>query len=83
MCKSFCITDCVEVEESDEPMVGLSKLISGCAHNVMRNYETAVENFRRCLILRKGLQKNIDDAHVSAFAQYELGALLLKNEQVS
>lgn len=70
------------VEECDEPMTGLSHLILGCCYSVKNDFENAVRNFRDCLYQRKNISKNSDDAHVSAFAQYELGALLLKNDQV-
>lgn len=69
-------------QESDEPMTGLSKLILGCAFGIIHKYESSVASFRDCLHMRKNLPKNADDLHVSAFAQYELGATLLKNEQV-
>lgn len=75
--------DCSQVgEEFDEPMKGLSRLILGCTYCVKREFENAVRSFRECLNQRKNVPKNADDAHVSAFAQYELGALLLKNDQV-
>lgn len=70
-------------QETDEPIKGLSSLILGCSYCIMKKYESAVASFRECLNVRRNIPKNSDDAHVSAFAQYELGALLLRNEQVT
>lgn len=67
---------------NDEPMIGLSKLILGCAYCVQKRFDEAVENFRKCLDMRKNLPANAEDAHVSAFCQYELAALLLRSEEV-
>lgn len=43
-------------------------------------FTSAVEAFRTCLQRRS---KCSNDAHVSAFAQYELAVLLLRNATVS
>ncbi|KAJ8971625.1 hypothetical protein NQ314_000608 [Rhamnusium bicolor] len=77
------LNDCNEIsdEENDEPMTGLSKLILGCTYCVQRQYEQGIEYFRKCLEMRKNIAPNADDAHVSAFCQYELGALLLRKEE--
>nr|CAH7769322.1 unnamed protein product [Callosobruchus chinensis] len=65
----------------DEPMVGLSKLILGGALCVQRHFDRAEECFKKCLEMRNQIPSNADDSHVSAFCLYELGLLLLKNEQ--
>lgn len=70
------------VRECDEPMLGLSKLILGCANNINKEYDNAIKSLRECLNLRKNVYKSSDDMHITAFAQYELGALLLRNEEV-
>lgn len=73
-----------ECRESDivEPMLGISKLIEGsCLCNLGR-HENGVLAFRQCLDQRKELPNNSEDAHVSAFAQYELGALLVRKDEV-
>lgn len=67
----------------DEPMVGLSKLILGCSYCVQKQYDYGIANLRKCLELRKTIPSNASDAHISAFCQYELAALLVKNCQVS
>lgn len=65
-----------------EPMVGLAKLLEANCHCNLAHYEEGMACFRQCLDMRKRLPYNSDDAHVSAFAQYELGALLVRNPQV-
>lgn len=65
-----------------EPMVGLSKLIEGNCYCNLGRYEEGITCFRECLRMRGCLPTNSEDSHVSAFAQYELGALLLRNQQV-
>lgn len=74
--------DCEQIENGAEPMLALSKLILGCCYCIQRQYSLGVENFRLCLEMRKGLANNAIDAHVSAFSQYELGALLIKTPEV-
>lgn len=64
-------------------MPGMSKLFLGSAYYVNKEYEKAVRSFQECLKCRVNIPKNADDAHISAFAQYELGALLMKNEDVN
>ncbi|XP_023310382.1 tetratricopeptide repeat protein 39C-like [Anoplophora glabripennis] len=80
---SKIINDCATIVDlqKDEPMKGLSKLILGCAYCNSGQIELGIENFRKCLDMRQGLAPNLEDAHISAFAQYELGAHLLRNEE--
>ncbi|CAH1116013.1 unnamed protein product [Phaedon cochleariae] len=76
------IRDCSEVSDpSQEPMRGLSSLILGCSYCVQNQNDKAVESFRICLDVRKNLAPNCSDAHISAFCQYELASLLVKNEE--
>ncbi|XP_008197438.1 tetratricopeptide repeat protein 39C isoform X2 [Tribolium castaneum] len=73
--------DCEQVGDGMEPMLGLSKLILGCCNCIQRQFSAGIANFRQCLDLRKGCPNNAVDAHVSAFSQYELGALLIKTNE--
>ncbi|KAK5640781.1 hypothetical protein RI129_009328 [Pyrocoelia pectoralis] len=61
-----------------EPMPGLAMLIQGTCFCIMKEYENGVRCFRKCLDIRKHLPNNVVDGHVSAFAQYELGHILMK-----
>uniref|UniRef100_A0A1Y1LC40 Tetratricopeptide repeat protein 39C n=1 Tax=Photinus pyralis TaxID=7054 RepID=A0A1Y1LC40_PHOPY len=70
------ISDCENV--TVEPMLGLALLIRGTCHCILKEYEVGIECLRQCLEIRKELPHNADDAHVSAFAQYELGHILMK-----
>lgn len=81
----YHISECVGIEDlqKDEPMKGLSRLILGSAYCIGGQIELGIESFRKCLNMRQNLTPNSEDAHISAFSQYELGSLLLKNEQVS
>ncbi|KAJ8923161.1 hypothetical protein NQ315_001715 [Exocentrus adspersus] len=79
---SRIISDCTStVPQLDEPMVGLSNLILGCAYGISGQVELAIDSFRKCLDKRSDLAPNAEDLHVSAFAQYELGVLLLRTEE--
>lgn len=64
-------------------MVGLSKLIEGNCHCNLRQLEEGVACFKECLQRRQHLPNNDDHAHVSAFAQYELGAILVRQQDVN
>ncbi|GJQ72424.1 hypothetical protein Trydic_g3502 [Trypoxylus dichotomus] len=64
-----------------EPMTGLAKLIEGSCLCILRHFNDGIERFRDCLNQRKTLPYNCADAHISAFAQYELGLLLIRNKQ--
>ena len=81
---NIIIDDCQSLvsEMSMEPMIGLAKLIEGSCRCIMGSYEDGVSCFRICLEKRKHLTHNCETAHVSAFAQFELGVLLTKNEEV-
>lgn len=80
----FLFVDCEQVSDfNQEPMLGLSKLILGCCYCIQRQYSMGIKNFRLCLEIRKDIANNAIDAHVSAFSQYELGALLIKTNDVS
>ncbi|KAJ8986120.1 hypothetical protein NQ317_005590 [Molorchus minor] len=68
-------------EFSGEPMTGLSKLVLGCAHCILGMFDEGVLNFRKCLEDRKNIAPSADDAHISAFAQYELGCFLIRREE--
>lgn len=70
------ISDCQNV--TVEPMLGLALLIRGTCHCIMNEYEVGIRCLRECLEIRKELPNNADNAHVSAFAQYELGYILMK-----
>ncbi|KAG5881848.1 hypothetical protein JTB14_017906 [Gonioctena quinquepunctata] len=75
------IKDCQLTDQNDEPMPGLSKLILGCALCNRGLQYDALKPFRECMDMRKNVALDSYDAHVSAFCQYELGALLLRDEQ--
>lgn len=85
-----CIPNNKDELLKNEPMVGIGWLIQGSASLVIANrsniqnnctayLSNAVDAFRLCL---KHRSKCSEDAHVSAFAQYELALLLLKDETV-
>lgn len=66
----------------EEPMLGLSKLIEGSCYNNLGKVEESITCYRQCLKQRQNLPNNGDGTHVSACAQYELGALLVRQEEV-
>lgn len=72
-------TDCNHTDS--EPMPGLAMLIQGECYNILKMYENAITSFRNCIETRsKSMPK--DDLHISAFAEYGLGVLLLQNPEV-
>lgn len=64
-------------------MAGLSYLIEGNCYFILNNVDDAVASFRKCLEIRNSMPHNAQDAHISAFAQYELGTVLIRNSDVS
>nr|XP_018908423.1 PREDICTED: tetratricopeptide repeat protein 39C-like [Bemisia tabaci] len=73
------IEDCSESRDQ-EPMVGLRLLVLGAALNSRGKSSEAVQSFKEVLTLRQSLPKTADDAHISAFALYELSMILLREE---
>lgn len=77
------ISDCEIANQINcEPMMGLADLIQGSSLCILKRYNEGMDKFRSCLEKRKNLPLSLNGAHISAFAQYELGLLLIRNEQV-
>lgn len=77
------ILDCLTVHTfKDEPRKGMSSLILGACYNIQNDIVKAESYFRKCLEQRRNEAFNAEDAHISAFAQYELGNILIHNQQV-
>ncbi|GLV44942.1 hypothetical protein CBL_14486 [Carabus blaptoides fortunei] len=72
------IEDCNQTDS--EPMPGLAMLIQGECYNILQMYENAITSFRKCIATRSTSMPN-DDLHISAFAEYGLGVLLLKSPE--
>ncbi|KAI4456614.1 tetratricopeptide repeat protein 39 family member [Holotrichia oblita] len=79
------INDCeAAIQRNCEPTIGLAKLIEGSCLCILRRFNDGMEKFRECLEQRKNEPYTSTEAHVSAFAQYELGLLLVRtNETVT
>ncbi|KAL3272441.1 hypothetical protein HHI36_013921 [Cryptolaemus montrouzieri] len=73
------IADCELDSPSDEPMKGISKLIQGACLLILGETLEASTFLRRCIESRSEISAKIHakDAHVLAFAKYELGSLLI------
>ncbi|KAK9881285.1 hypothetical protein WA026_015407 [Henosepilachna vigintioctopunctata] len=67
---------CNLASTAKEPMKGISKLIQGSCHVILGDINAAVASFRKCIEERMDTD-NTKDAHVLAFAQYELASLLI------
>lgn len=80
-----CFLECAYVTENavQEPMVGLAKLIEGSIYCNLKQFAEGIASFRECLAMRKHLPNSGGGTYVSAFAQYELGALLVGKPEVS
>ncbi|XP_025834093.1 tetratricopeptide repeat protein 39C isoform X1 [Agrilus planipennis] len=78
------IKDCELLDDDpvNKSMVGLDKLVSGFCYTIKCNEEEAVGKFREGLNERKDFPNTADDAHISAFLNYELGILLVKKTEV-
>ncbi|XP_055638379.1 tetratricopeptide repeat protein 39C-like [Toxorhynchites rutilus septentrionalis] len=74
------IEDCnVPPDELIEPSVGLSYLILGACLVCLKRFDEAIDSYRKCIAMREDeLQQ---DVHISAFANYELAMLLLKQQR--
>lgn len=62
-------------ENQDEPMVGLQHLLIGGARMARKEYQPAINAYRRCIAKRANI--TTQDMHISAFAHFELATLLL------
>lgn len=60
----------------------MANLILGSCYNIQKDFKQAAECFRKCLEQRKNELHNAEDAHISAFAQYELGNILAQIKEV-
>lgn len=80
----YYVSDCSTVNTlKDEPRKGLSSLILGACYNIQNDIIKAEICFRKCLEQRRHEAFNAEDAHISAFARYELGNILIHNQQVN
>lgn len=70
-----CSMQLEPVTALSEPMVGLRELLIGCAETALKNYSAAIDAYQRCIERRS----NVLDVsmHISAFAHYELAAILI------
>ncbi|XP_060521786.1 tetratricopeptide repeat protein 39C-like isoform X2 [Cylas formicarius] len=76
------LEDCNSVEgPEDEPMKGLTNFVRGMCFCIGKSEEEAAACFRKCLDERKHEEMSAEDAHISAFAQFELGYLLVQKER--
>lgn len=60
-----------------EPIVGVQQLILGGALATLKQYQAAVNAYRMCVRQREA-DGAVEFQHISAFARYELGMLLLQ-----
>lgn len=63
-------------------MCGLTKLIQAACYSIKNDVSGSVELLRDVIEERKDIPYNSNDAHISAFACYELGVLLIKEPEV-
>ncbi|ENN75984.1 tetratricopeptide repeat protein 39C isoform X2 [Dendroctonus ponderosae] len=76
------LTECKNmISPSDEPRLGLANLILGSCHSIKGDLKLSAIYFRNCLSQRKNELATAEDAHISAFAQYELGHILTQSEE--
>lgn len=64
-------------------MPGLAMLIRGECYTIEGSTNEAIQSYRNCLAIRENVKNNKDDSHISAYAEYALGCLLLKQKEVS
>ncbi|XP_017785023.1 PREDICTED: tetratricopeptide repeat protein 39C-like isoform X2 [Nicrophorus vespilloides] len=77
------INDCELANGNEEyvPFLGLSELISGSALCILKEYERGITAFRKCLEMRSNCSVQGCDSHITAFALYELGRLLIRDPE--
>lgn len=64
------------INDIQEPMIGLSKLILGSCEITKNNIPEAINAFKNCLEIRN--DNSQDDLHISAFCSYELAMLYIQ-----
>ncbi|XP_066139860.1 tetratricopeptide repeat protein 39C-like [Euwallacea fornicatus] len=76
------VSECLKVTSAkDEPKKGMANLILGSCYGIQQQYKEAANCFRKCLDQRTNEPGNAEDAHISAFAQYELGNILIQHSE--
>ncbi|KAF7270682.1 hypothetical protein GWI33_016353 [Rhynchophorus ferrugineus] len=76
------VSDCDNTEfPQDEPRNGISELILGICLSIQKKNQEALSSFKKCLEKRSHEPNNSIDAHISAFSQFELGYMLIQNEE--
>lgn len=76
------IIDCsVENISINEPMTGISHLVIASCQSCLQNFPEAIKAYKNCIEIRSAVD-NPEDAHISAFAHYELAVLLVKHGNV-
>lgn len=65
----------------NEPMTGISHLVIASCHSCLQNFPEAINSYKNCIETRSTIDTP-EDAHISAFAHYELAVLLVKHENV-
>ncbi|KAI5698075.1 hypothetical protein M8J75_001344 [Diaphorina citri] len=75
---TLIVQDCLSCQD-EEPMVGLSKLILGASLNYLGRKTEALTALESVLLARKDTPTNAPDAHITAFALYEMGIILIQN----
>ncbi|XP_066253168.1 uncharacterized protein [Euwallacea similis] len=76
------VSECLKVTSAkDEPKKGMANLILGSCYGIQQQYKEAADCFRKCLDQRTNEPGNAEDAHISAFAQYELGNILIQHSE--
>uniref|UniRef100_A0A8D9AGD6 Tetratricopeptide repeat protein 39C n=2 Tax=Cacopsylla melanoneura TaxID=428564 RepID=A0A8D9AGD6_9HEMI len=75
---TIIVQDCLSCD-GEEPMLGLSKLILGASLNILNRKAEALTALESVLLVRKDLPSTAPDAHITAFALYEMGIILIEN----
>lgn len=76
---STIINDCKEVDESTEPIFGLSQFLMGASYAALNDFDQAILCYKTCIDKCNENPPNL--CYIPAYANYELAAVLVKSSR--
>jgi tetratricopeptide (TPR) repeat protein len=73
------IADCKTVDETSEPILGLSQFLMGASYANVKDYENAILSYKKCIQICNENPSNLYLTYVP-YANYELAVILMKCE---
>lgn len=72
------IEDCEIVNETDEPILGLSQFLMGSSYATIHDYDKAIISYKKCIQTCNENPSKVHLLYIPAYASYELAVVLMK-----